>query len=972
VARGAGSAYIALGVASPARRTQLQGADGNQRLLGRQHLLDAIEAGFADAAGGHGGALLVIGHAGMGKTALQDAAARAARARGIRVIRAAGAELEQNLAFGVAGQLLRSLLAEVTPRQRRALLADAPPRVLRLGEPGRDPAPAAADELLAVSYGLFTVLAGAVESSPALVAIDDLHWCDQASLELILYLLHRLDELQVAAVMAQRPASAEGWNEVLTRVGAHPRVRVEQLPALDAEAVGELLGAELGERVDPALVEVCREVTGGNPFYLQTLLRALAEDGARPGEELVRRARTLVPGAVARSLRVRVGRLGPEAAALARAVAVLGDEVPLRHAAILADLSIAQASQAADRLAAAGMLLPREPLRFVHPLVRQTIEQDVPAFERATRHLTAARLLYREGMGSERVAAHLLRGRGEGDPWAVGRLRAAARQARASSALRSAIRYLERALAEPPTPEERAAVLGELGELETALGLPQAAEHLTAAIAETTDRRRRAELALELGRSHDARGDHAAAARAFEQGLGELDPEPAAAEERELRDQLQGAFISAGTLVPAIRPRAAGLAASWLSSIPSVPASQGQRLLLAHAALEAVHAGEPAARVIELAERAWDGGRILKQAAPQWIGWRTVANALCCAGALERAAEVADAAIQDARRRGSPAGFATATFTRSSPLLLQGRITEAIADLEATRDSRRYGWSRFPRAAAAKWALCMLAVEQLDAAEAALIEAGELEEPYDLEDAMALHALAELRRHQGRMQEALATAIVAGRAAEQTLAFFDYCPWRSTAALAALALGDRERALAIAEEMLRRAARTGVVHRQIEALRVAGMCEVASGGLEKLEAAVALGRSQPPRLEAIASRVELGAALRRANERAAARLPLQEAADLARRGGALALYHRARTELAATGARPRREALLSGPASLTPSERRIAELAAAGHSNREIATSLFVTPKTVEYHLRNAYRKLDIQTRRELATALSA
>ena len=93
---------------------------------------------------------------------------------------------------------------------------------------------------------------------------------------------------------------------------------------------------------------------------------------------------------------------------------------------------------------------------------------------------------------------------------------------------------------------------------------------------------------------------------------------------------------------------------------------------------------------------------------------------------------------------------------------------------------------------------------------------------------------------------------------------------------------------------------------------------------------------------------------------------------MARQGGARLLYDRARTELAASGARPRRELLLSGPASLTPSERRIAELAAGRHSNREIATMLFVTTKTVEYHLRNAYRKLDIQTRRELAEALES
>ena len=117
--------------------------------------------------------------------------------------------------------------------------------------------------------------------------------------------------------------------------------------------------------------------------------------------------------------------------------------------------------------------------------------------------------------------------------------------------------------------------------------------------------------------------------------------------------------------------------------------------------------------------------------------------------------------------------------------------------------------------------------------------------------------------------------------------------------------------------------------------------------------------------------VDLGAALRRGNRRAAAREPLQRAADAALAGGAIALHQRARTELAATGARPRREFLRGGPASLTPSERRIAELAVGGHSNREIAQQLFVTPKTVEYHLRNVYRKLGIAGRRELARALN-
>jgi DNA-binding CsgD family transcriptional regulator len=659
---------------------------------------------------------------------------------------------------------------------------------------------------------------------------------------------------------------------------------------------------------------------------------------------------------------------------LARAVAVLGDDVPLRSAAILAELTIAQASRAADALAAADVLLAQEPLRFIHPLVRQAIEHDIPSSERAGRHLDAARLLYEEGAGVERVAAHLMVGRAEGNPWVVERLRAAAREARVSAAPQSAVRYLERALAEPPARTDRAELLGELGAAEAALGLADAAQHLTQAIAETADSGRRAELALELGRACAGRGEHAEAAQAFERGLRELEVDPQAApgtHELELRHQLEAGFIAAGTMLPSLRPQAVDHASKWLSKVPTAPATQGQRLLVAHAALEGAHTGQPADRIIDLSERAWDDGRILKQATPQWIGWRLVANSLISAGALERAAEITDAAIQDARRRGSPLGFATASFIRSIAYLLQGRVNDALADLESARDNRRFGWRQFVRGAAAQYCLCLIECQEFDQAEAALTEDAPLEEPYDLEDAMRLYALAELRRNQGRPEEALAAAVAGGRAAEQSMRFFDYCRWRGPAAHAALALGDRERALTFTGEMLQRAEQTGVPHQQIEALRVAGICEGGSAGLERLEAAVELGRSLPPRVDTISALIELGAALRRANERAASRLPLQEAADLAHRGGAALLYHRARTELAASGARPRREALLSGPASLTPSERRIAELAAGGHSNREIASSLFVTPKTVEYHLRNAYRKLDIQTRGELSAALS-
>jgi DNA-binding CsgD family transcriptional regulator/tetratricopeptide (TPR) repeat protein len=917
---------------------------GGSGLLERETALAAIDHAIDATKTGAGDALLLEAHPGMGKTRLHEASLDKGRQRKLRVLRAAGAELEQNLAFGVAGQLLRGLIDEL---------------------PAREPS---SNDRVAASHGLFSVLADAVESNAALLAIDDLHWCDSASLEFLLYVLHRLEELPIAVVMTRRPGVGE---EVIDRISAHPRVRIERLAPLGPEAVGELVARSLGSRADEGVIEACHEVTAGNPFYVRELLLALAEDPSLGGQVLARQARGLAPDAVTRAVRVRVGRLGPQAAALARAVAILGDDAPLRRAAALADLEINQASAAADALGAVEVLLAREPLRFVHPLVRHAVEDDVPASERAGQHLAAARLLEAEGASAEQVAAHLLMGRAVGDPWAVERLRAAARAASARAAWQSAARYLERALEEPPGAAEREVVLAELGTAEAAVGSPKAAEHLAQAAAASPDARRRAELALRRGSALNAQGMREQAAQAYEEGLREQPRDSEDPQDLELRDQLHAGFVLAAAVVPSLQARAIELSGKVLERASDGPCTQGQRLCLAQAAMHGALTGEPADSVSALAGRAWDGGNMLREANPQWIGWRIAAAAMGLSGELERAIEIIDAALEDARRRAWPLAFATASYVRGLPHLWQGKVGDALADLELARDARRYGWREFVRAAAAHCSLCLIERGQPDGAEEVLTEDVPLGEPQDLEDGLRMYALSEVRLAQGRAEEALEIALATGAFVEKTVEFFGYAPWRTMAAQAALALGDRERALELAGQAAARADRTGVLHQRIRTLRVLGMCEGGAAGMKSLRAAVRLGSTAPPRLETIRALVELGAALRRANKRAEARKPLQEAADLARRGGALALYEKARTELAATGARPRREAFLSGPESLTPSERRIADLAAAGQSNREIGQTLFVTPKTVEYHLRNTYRKLDIETRAELAPALA-
>jgi DNA-binding CsgD family transcriptional regulator len=192
---------------------------------------------------------------------------------------------------------------------------------------------------------------------------------------------------------------------------------------------------------------------------------------------------------------------------------------------------------------------------------------------------------------------------------------------------------------------------------------------------------------------------------------------------------------------------------------------------------------------------------------------------------------------------------------------------------------------------------------------------------------------------------------------------------RSGVALALLRLGDRAGARAAAAAELRDARAFGGLRALGIALRVAGLAEGDQAGMPLLEESVAVLRRSPALLQRAHSLTELGAALRRTGQRAAAREPLGEALELAARCGARPLAARAREELLATGARPRRE-WRSGVDALTPSEMRVARLAAEGRSNREIAQTLYVTLKTVEGHLARAYDKLDVAGRAELSQGL--
>jgi DNA-binding CsgD family transcriptional regulator len=222
---------------------------------------------------------------------------------------------------------------------------------------------------------------------------------------------------------------------------------------------------------------------------------------------------------------------------------------------------------------------------------------------------------------------------------------------------------------------------------------------------------------------------------------------------------------------------------------------------------------------------------------------------------------------------------------------------------------------------------------------------------------------------QGRTREGLKDLLEVARRAKHVGFKNPVLPTGARAAIAFASAGEAQAARASAESFRRSAERWGTSRVKGIALHCQGIVEGGEQGTELLREAVATLRRSPARLELARALTDLGAALRRANGRAEARGPLREALDMARQEGALAVARRAHDELEATGERLR-PLLASGLESLTPSERRVAAMAAEGKSNRAIAQELFLTVKTIEAHLSSAYRKLDIGSRSELPEAL--
>ena len=704
------------------------------------------------------------------------------------------------------------------------------------------------------------------------------------------------------------------------------------------------------------------------------MLRSLRTRSIGPDAEAAGEVASLGTEPVARSVRSRLAPFGAEAASLARAIAVLGGAPQLRHASSMAGVGEDRARELCDQLRGAEILAPGHPIDFVHPLVRTAVYGELTEEGRSDAHRRAAELVSSTGGAAREVAPHLMACAPNGDPWVAEQLRDAAREAMAGGAPEAARRYLQRALEEPA--REEVELTYELGRAQWQAS-PIDAPELLVSVAE-----RAADPELHLQALEDAAWTY------FDCGnleravhwMGRLATSiPSHGVDARLR--AEASLFCLKTLHLGRRPDdSAHIDAVVANSASTTPGGLMVRQALS---FDRFLRCDPVDDVVDLATcfppSPWTGrgaAGIDEQRFAVVIGpvVSIAAKVLAWSGHWEVAREATARGWEGGRSSGL---LHVASYREAALAEIDG-LAGRLADSEA---EARTAWEILrdlePVSLPVLIAVSNLLVTLIARGE--LDEAGELAEGWDLSAPFSvvplapplLHIRGTLRVARGELESGAEDLLAIGEDLEEMRLLNPAAiPWRQHVVPALGALDRTTEARRIVSEGESRARAFGAEHVIGTMLRVRSSIETKRRRIQTLRESIAALETSGPPHELAHSCLELGAALRRDGQRSESRDPLRQALELASVCGADGVARQAREELAAAGSRPR-SVFRTGVDSLTASELRTSKLAADGLSNVEIAQRLFVTRKTVEKHLGNAYTKLEIPSRNELSAALA-
>jgi len=916
------------------------------RLYERDHVLSSMRTAVGQDRGYAGRLICIESAPGLGKTALLNAFHHIADDAGLTVLRARCSEHEMEIPFALARRLLAPSLGCGTDLASKAWEGlHVPDRGTRDVAPMYD----ALNTLLA-SFGR------------VFLAIDDLQWADPQTVAWLQFVSRRLDMIEADIAVSTLPRRTGTPLTPADRLSLEPAAEVFVLQPLRPATTALVMQDRLGDVVTPELARTAHHLTGGNPFLLVALIDEVATRESTPSQSDLLR---LAPPAVMRWTLRRLSNLPSEAHDLLGAVSVLGPDADLRSAAAVAEIETQRAGDLADLLADESVLTSGRPLNFISPLVRSSVYHEISAAKRSGKHLAAARLIAECGGAQADVAAHLLKTEPQNQTWIVEVLSAAARDASIDGLVGESLRYLERARVELLTGVEPADFHLALAEIEARFGRSSALDHFRAAVQLEHNLDEVVASGLRMIDSFRASplGAVALVDMLCEFNNGDMDPR------LRLRVELASAVLrptanSPRSLEPSIRAQPVELAESAV-----VKAATLCQLLGASAEPTAPTFGE-IVDAVQLNMPLLDS-----EESGQWIAAEIQLQALTVlvrGGAYTVAEPFLVAARAKLREWGHLGQWKAFSILLAQSFAAQGRLVQAEELLgEAMLVELDHEVGRHQ--------LLVLATSELGALQGG-VAAPEPTWPCGDELTPVLFNSTESSEIRGRLH-------LLTRDWEQALAEFDRAAdfaagrgvvnsavamWRVGRCEALLGLGRTTEAADVAAENLRLARQFGAPVPIAVALKTAAMTATDDDSrVTMLEDAMRGLSTTTAELWRCRVLIDLGVALRRSGDSSASREALRESADLAVRIGAKGLIACATQELRASGGRPRR-LVLSGTDSLTPAERKVALLAATGHTNSAIAKSLYVGIKTIESHLARAYRKLGIKSRSELPSVLDA